>query len=408
MSAAAATIDYLRTLRIGQGRLSGAAFNVLPWQARFVRGALAPGVVESSLTLGRGGGKSTLISAIGCSALAGPLVQPEAEILIVASSHDQGQVIFRHVQRFLAPGIEAGDFRVQDSTNVSRIVNRATGTLLTVKGSDPRRLHGAAPSLILADELAQWPAPRIGEMLAALRTAMGKIPDGRMMLIGTRPAGSDHAFAAALRDSDYVQVHAAGADDPPFQRRIWAKANPSLPAMPDLAAAIAREAKAAKRDPALLASFRALRLNMGVEDTEAAVLLEAATWAAIEGEADRAGPCVWGVDLGSSAAQSSVAAYLPETGRLEAIAAFPSEPSLAERGVRDGVAGLYKQCAVRGELIVCGGAAVDVPALIAEALRRFGRPSAIAADRWREGELRDALDAAAVPARGPFVSWPRF
>ena len=31
------------------------------------------------------------------------------------------------------------------------------------------------------------------------------------------------------------------------------------------------------------------------------------------------------------------------------------------------------------------------------ALDRFGRPSIVAADRWREAELRDALDKAGIP-----------
>ena len=102
------TIDYIQGLRIAQGRHAGQPFEVLPWQARFLRGALAPGVGEASLTVGRGSGKSTLISSIGCAALDGPLMQPNAEVLIVASSHEQGEVIFRHVLRFLGPGIEAG------------------------------------------------------------------------------------------------------------------------------------------------------------------------------------------------------------------------------------------------------------------------------------------------------------
>ena len=58
---------------------------------------------------------------------------------------------------------------------------------------------------------------------------------------------------------------------------------------------------------------------------------------------------------------------------------------------------LYQQMAQRGELIQTGGRAVDLPKLIAAGLDRFGRPSAIAADRWRESELRDALQAARVP-----------
>ena len=110
-----------------------------------------------------------------------------------------------------------------------------------------------------------------------------------------------------------------------------------------------------------------------------------------------AGPCVWGVDLGTSAAQSAVAAFWPESGRLESLAAFPSEPTLTERGLRDGVGNLYAECARRGELLALGQRSVDVTALLRAALERLGRPSRVVADRWRQAELLDALDAAGVP-----------
>ena len=147
----------------------------------------------------------------------------------------------------------------------------------------------------------------------------------------------------------------------------------------------------------MLAAFRALRLNGGSSDIEQRVLLEASTWQRIEGEAARDGRPVWGLDLGTSAAMSAVVACWPSTGRLESLAAFPHEPGLAERGLRDGVGRLYEECAERGELIQCGGEAVELAAVIGAALHRFGAPAAIAADRWREAELRDALKAAAVP-----------
>ena len=334
-------IRYLETLTIGQGRLAGQPFKVLPWQRRFLKGSLAPGVSESALSVARGCGKSTLTAGLACAALEGPLAQPEAEVLVVASSHEQGQIVFRHCLRFLAAKIEAKEFRVADSINTSRLTHRRTGAMLQVKGSDPKRLHGAAPALTICDELAQWPRTKIEEMLAALRTASGKIPDARLLLIGTRPADSGHPFAVALRDADYVQCHAAREGDSPFQRKTWQRANPSLPHMPDLLAAIQREARAAKRDESLLAQFRALRLNLGVSDVAESLLLDARTWERIEGEAERSGPCVWGVDLGTSAAQSAVAAYWPQSGALCAVGAFPNEPSLAERGLRDGVGALY-------------------------------------------------------------------
>ena len=253
--------------------------------------------------------------------------------------------------------------------------------------------------MVLADEPAQWPESTGEKMLAALRTAAGKQPHSRFVALGTRPDDPAHWFAKMLAGgAEYSQCHAARPDDPPFQRRTWRKANPSLAIMPDLLATLQTEAALARRDPSLLAAFRALRLNLGTTDTETQTLLDAGTWQRIEGESERDGRPAWGVDLGGSAAQSAVSAYWPKTGRLEALAAFPVEPDLTERGQRDGVGDLYRQCARRGELLTVGGRAVDIAALMAEALARFGRPAQISCDRWRLAELHDALKAARVPA----------
>ena len=116
-----------------------------------------------------------------------------------------------------------------------------------------------------------------------------------------------------------------------------------------------------------------------------------------QGAVEPRGPMVWGIDLGTTAAQSAVVAFWPECGALQGIAAFPERPGLDERGARDGVARLYVECHRRGELLQLGRYTVDVGRLLGAALDRFGRPARIVADRWREGDLREALDAAKVP-----------
>ena len=390
---------YLSGLRVTQGRLAGQPFAVLPWQRRFIRGAFAPGVQSAALSVARGNGKTALLSGIAAATLDGPLHVRRGETVIVASSFEQARIAFEHVVAFMGDRLaDKNLWRVWDTAQQARVECKATGARVRCVGSDPRRAHGLAPVLVLADEPAQWP-PSTGErMVAALQTAAGKQPHSRFVALGTRPAAPEHWFSKMLAGAaDYAQEHAAGPDDPKFQKRTWAKANPSLAHMPDLLAAIRTEAGHARRDPALLAAFDALRLNLGTDDTEISVLLDAGLWRSIEGEAERSGPCVWGVDLGTTAAQSAIACYWPETGALACLAAFPGEPSLAERGLRDGVGNLYAECARRGELIQCGGAAVSVPELLEAALTRFGRPALVVADRWREGELRDALDAAGVP-----------
>ena len=390
---------YLSTLTVTQGRRAGEPFAVLPWQRRFVRGAFAPGAGTAALSVARGNGKSTLVAGIAAAALDGPLAVARGESVIVASSFAQACIAFDHVCHFLGDKLrDRRRYRFWQTGQLAKVEDKETGATVRALGSDPKRAHGLAPSLLLLDEPAQWPSSTGERMVAALRTSMGKQVNARLIALGTRPASSEHWFAKMLGGgADYSQCHAAAEDDSPFQRRTWAKANPSLDFMPDLEAAIRTEAGHAKTDPSVLHEFRALRLNGGTSEVAEAVLVEAGTWARIEGEADRAGPVVWGADLGTSAAMSAIAAYWPATGRLECVAAFPVDPPLAERGLRDGVGGLYVECARRGELVQSGQRAVNLDGILIEALTRFGRPNVIVADRWREAELRDALDKAGVP-----------
>ena len=372
---------------------------MLPWQRDFVAGAFREGVQSAALSVARGNGKTAILSGIAAATLDGPLMVPRGETVIVASSFSQARIAFDHVRAFMVDQLrDRHRWRVQDTAQQASIEDRETGARVKVIGSDPKRAHGLAPVLVLADEPAQWP-PSTGErMVAALRTSAGKQPHFRFVALGTRPASVDHWFGKMLAGgSDYAQAHAAEPEDPKFRVGTWRKANPSLDHMPDLRAAIETEAKHAKSDPAMLPEFDALRLNLGTDETATAGLLDAGTWRGLEGETDRAGPCVWGLDLGTSAAQSAVAAYWPATGRLECLAAFPARPSLAERGLRDGVGSMYQDMHRRGELILAGGNAVDLGGLVTVAMERFGRPDALVADRWRVDDLRDVLDRAGFP-----------
>ena len=395
---------YIEGLRIGQGRRAGEKFILLPWQRRFVRRAFAQ-EGDAVLSLGRGGGKTTLFAGIGAATVDfdGPLVAPMAGNIIVASSFAQATIAFRHVLRFLSPTLafRPKRYRVQDSVNTASITDRKTGSSLKVIGSDPARMHGLAPRLILMDEVAQWPGGTIDAMISALRTSRGKIEGSKALWIGTRPESPGHVFERALqgRGVSYAQVHAASQNDPPFRRATWLKENPSLGHLPDLEKIIREEANDARIDQAALQSFRSLRLNMGVPAILQSLLLDSETCRRVEAEDESpfAGKYVLGVDLGQSMAMSACAGYWPESGRLEALACFPALPDLRERGLADGVGRLYLEMASRGELIVAGRRVSDIPTLLAEALERWGRPSMIICDRWREAELRQTLDTLYFP-----------
>ena len=53
--------------------------------------------------------------------------------------------------------------------------------------------------------------------------------------------------------------------------------------------------------------------------------------------------------------------------------------------------------AARGELLTAGRRVSDIGSLLDEARSRWGLPKIIGCDRWREAELRQALEAAAFP-----------
>ena len=393
----------LGRLRVTQGAGAGEHLRVLPWQRRFLRGALVPGRFEAALSVARGNGKTTLVAAVAVAALCGPISRPRSETIIVASSFGQARIAFDHVLAFMAPGIDRRPhrWRIQNSGNVAAIEDRETGARLRAIGSDPRRAHGLAPVMVICDEPAQWPSGTSEAMRSAMLTGLGKIAGGRIWSIGTLPADEDHWFRRAFSaegGADYSQLHRAPIDADPELPRTWLRANPSLSVMPDLARQIRTEASRIALDPGLAAAFRALRLNAGTSDTSRAMLIDAGLWARHETDAPPAmHRPVWGVDLGGTAAFSAVVAYDRYSHALDGIAAVGSDPGPEERGLRDGVGRLYRELVDEGSLILHEGRTVNVAELLRSAAIRWGDPAAIASDRWREGELRDALEEARIP-----------
>ena len=395
--------QYIQGLTMRGGDHDGEKFKVLPWEKKFIDQAFGtPG--DACMTVSRGNGKTCVVAALACCVVDpdGPLHGNRREVDCFAASFEQGRVVFDDVVTFIGGRHDLTDktlWRKQDSANRAWLEYRPTGAKVRCHGSDPSKAHGLRSYLALLDEPSQWERGTRDRMVAATRTGLGKVPGSKLIALGTRPASSDHWFARLLKSAPYAQIHAAGEQDDPFKAATWHKANPSLRHLPSLRKQIEREAKDAQHDPDSLASFKSLRLNMGVADVSTAFLIEADAWARAE-QLPAPDPIstsyVLGVDLGTSAAMSACAAYFQDT-RLEALACFPEVPDLDARGLHDGVGPLYQRMKDRGELIIAGRRVSDVKVLLEEALDRWGRPVAIVCDRWREAELRQYLEALHFP-----------
>ena len=125
--------DFLESLVISQGRYAGENLKLFPWQKKWIRGAFGQDD-DAALTLARGGGKTTLTAGLAAAALYGPLVERGAEVLVVASSFDQGLICFRHIMAFMQPEFKKDikRWRIQDSGNRATITDKTTGAMLRV------------------------------------------------------------------------------------------------------------------------------------------------------------------------------------------------------------------------------------------------------------------------------------
>ena len=373
---------------------------LMRWQRDLLALLRTPGDV--AVSMGRGNGKTRMLAMVAArvAGISGP---PGSDVVIVASALGQARIAFTDAVRDLRT--QYGDalddrkvWRVNNTPYRCEALHVPTDRRLMAIGSDPRRAHGLRPVLVLADEPAQWLPGQAEEMVAALQTGLGKFAGSRLAWIGTRAADPEHFYSRELEAlGDRALVYAA-EDHVPWDS--WAAvraANPSIhyKAFAPLREKIKTDRERARGDPALKASYMALRLNMGVADTVERLLFDPDRWREAEARtALPAGRPVVGIDLASTGMAAAAAVY--ESGAADAFGAFPSEPGLRERGRRDNVGSLYVRMHGRGELIEAGGHTVDVAAVLAEVWRRWGPPVAIVADRWREAELREALGRRAV------------
>ena len=394
-----ALADYLRGLVISQGPGVGEPMELLPWQHDLV--GLFDSTGPVNLTVARKNGKTTLCAGIAAASLTGPLMQPRADTVLAAATLRQARIAFDHVRWFLRDELrDKRRFRVQNTVSTAEIEDRETGAkLFCIGAGNPDAVHGLAIGLAIIDEPAKHPRNTRDSLISAVRTSAGATESTRIISLGTRPDNPLHWFSKALEaDPARSLDFRADPEGDPFDPGQWKMANPSYEHFAPLRAALKSEARLAKADPVKLAEFKALRLNLGTAEQVQSELLPASLWASIEVGAVSASPgYVLGVDLASGSAMSAAAMFDPGTNELDVFAFFPTSPSLAQRGLSDGVGSLYADCAIDGDLLQAPLQRTE-SALLGEALSRWGVPSVIVFDSYRETFLREALQSSGMPA----------
>ncbi|TCP39805.1 phage terminase large subunit-like protein [Rhodovulum marinum] len=397
-------------LAIPEGPNAGKPVQLAPFQRQFIEGALAPDVTAAILSIGRGNGKSAITAGLALGGLVGIWDrQPRREIIAAARTRDQGRIIWDFVAGFAA----SLPLEIQRRLIYRRaprleieFAGDGGGHVLRVIAADGKSALGGAPTMAILDERGHWALDRGDELEHALLSGLGK-RGGRAFLISTSASDDTHPFSKWIDEplpGSYVQEHRPAPGLPADDRDSLIIANPGaehgIGSSLDWLEEQARRAIA--RGGSALTTFRLYNRNERVSGETRDLLLTVDEWLACEAEdlPPREGEVVIGIDLGDSASMTAAAFYWPATGRLEAVGAFPSMPSLLDRGQADGVARRYVEMEERGELFTMGDKTVPVAPWLVEVMRRVvDQPvAAVVADRFRQAQLGEALTRAGIRA----------
>ena len=365
-----------------------------PFQRRFIRRALAPDIDTAALSLPRGNGKTWLAAHLLTRALTpgDALHVPGSEYLLCAASIEQARLCFRFTRADLEP---RGGYRFLDSATRIGITYTATNTRLRVLSSNGKTAMGIVGCpLLVADEPGSWEVVGGELMHDAIQTAQGK-PGSRLRVvyIGTLAPSRGGWWHDLIADGSQGSTFVQSLEGDPAKWDRWSeirRCNPLTTISAPFRSKLLEERDKARRDARLKARFLSYRLNVPSGD-ESSVLLTLDDWKRVAGRpvGEREGRPIVGVDLGGGRAWSAAVAVWP-SGRVEALAVAPGQPSLADQETRDRVPRTtYQRLAASGVLTTDGDRRVPrVEALMSRVMR--WRPFGIICDRFRLAELLDA------------------
>ena len=370
-----------------------------PFQRRFIREALRPGVTIAAKSVPRGNGKSTLCGWLAARIMTAndPLFRAGTESVLVSGSIEQARIVFRVARGFLGES----EYRYLDSNTRIGMTHKETNTKLRIIGSNGKTAMGLLGCpWVIADEPGSWEIN--GGLLVwdALTTARGKPGSPlKILIVGTLAplaTGPGHWwFDLVHSESDEstfvmkMQGDAKTWDQWPTIR----KANPLTNISPEFRKQLLKERDEARHDSRLKARFLSYRLNIPTAD-ESSMPLTVDDWERIEGRKvpPREGKPIVGADLGAGRAWSAACA-LYSNGRVESLAIAPGIPTIEAQEKRDRVpAGTYGKLVDAGTLRIAEGLGVQPPAMLWDAvIETWGRPSVLVCDRFRLPELQDAI-----------------
>ena len=284
-----------------------------PFQKRFIRQALKPGIDTAALSIPRGNGKSALAGHILTRVLDPDdvLFRPGTESVLGAASIEQARVVYRFVRADLEgrPG-----YRFLDSHTRIGVTHVPTNTRLRVISSNAKTAFGLVntPYAVL-DEPGSFEVVGGQLLWDAVQTAQGKPGSPfKIIIIGTLAPAMSGWWHDLVEDGSRGSTYVQALRGDPERWDSWheiRRCNPLTAISADFRKKLLEERDEARKDSRLKARFLSYRLNVPSGD-ESTMLLTVDDWERVVGRPvpPREGRPITAYDLGGGRAWSAAVA----------------------------------------------------------------------------------------------------
>ena len=380
-------------LRVPAGHpLAGRALTLPAYGRAFLADAVTHR--EALLCMARKNAKSTIVAVFALGYLVGPLAAPGSRLAIVSVNRTKAGELLQQMEAIATASALAG-VRFWRSPAPGRATS--ADCQVDVLSADRTAGHASGFDVVIVDETGLL-QERDRPLLNGLRSSVSA-RDGRVLHLSIRGDGPFIPELLAMRDDPAVAAHLfeAPAGCQLDDEAAWTAANPGLSAGIKRREYMTDRSRMAGVNPNDQADFRAHDLNQAGDSTRE-MLCTVTDWERIildagEPAPARTGPVVIGLDAGGSSSMTAACAIWTDTGRVLVRGAFPSIPSLADRGTSDGVGARYERMAERGELRTYPGRTTPAALFLADFAAELDGAEVVAAgaDRYRMSEVQDYM-----------------
>jgi phage terminase large subunit-like protein len=406
---------FIENLTHTKGELAGRAIHLEPWQC-FLLTTLFGWKAKAGnrrfrsayVEVGRGNGKSTLLSGIGLFCLCADH-EPGAEVYSFATTREQAKIVFGDAQT-MARGNRALQEAYGLEVTAHALYVPATNSTFQAKSAEGSTLDGLNTHLAIIDELH---AHKKRDVFDVVETSLGKRRNSLMVSITT--AGVDRTgicyeqrtlvtkiLSGSLQDESYFGIiYTLDPDDDWKSDEALAKANPNwgVSARPEVIRALQAKAIAT---PSAENNFKTKHLDVWCNADVGWMDMKAWDACADESldESDFDGePCWLGLDLASTSDMTAkVKIFQRKIDGASHYYLF-GDYWLPRTAIERGVNSQYQGWEYLGYLHVCEGPVTDFAEIRDSILEDCGRYSvqSVAYDPFQAVQLSKELSDDGVP-----------